>query len=47
MTRKVCLAQEPEADALLAGDYLALLFGMLLDQHVAECMTRAWNRSNM
>ena len=30
----MCLAQEPEADALLARDYLALLFGMLLDQQV-------------
>ena len=34
MTRKLCLAQEPDADALLASDYLALLFGMLLDQQV-------------
>lgn len=34
MTRKLCLAQEPEADALLASDYLALLSGMLLDQQV-------------
>ncbi|EWM17187.1 HhH-GPD superfamily base excision DNA repair protein [Kutzneria sp. 744] len=34
VTRKLCLAQESEADALLARDYLALLFGMLLDQQV-------------
>ena len=30
----MCLAQEPDADALLAGDYFALLSGMLLDQQV-------------
>jgi uncharacterized HhH-GPD family protein len=34
MTRKVCLAQDPEADALLAGEPLALLIGMLLDQQI-------------
>jgi uncharacterized HhH-GPD family protein len=34
MTRTLCLAQEPEADALLAADPLALLIGMLLDQQV-------------
>lgn len=34
MTRKMCLAQEPEADALLARDPLALLMGMLLDQQI-------------
>ncbi|NUT95859.1 MAG: Fe-S cluster assembly protein HesB, partial [Saccharothrix sp.] len=32
MTRKVCLAQNPEADELLAEDMFALLVGMLLDQ---------------
>ncbi|MFI9382111.1 hypothetical protein [Kutzneria sp. NPDC052558] len=47
MTRKLCLAQEPGADALLSSDYLALLFGMLLDQQVLVCMTRTWNRSNV
>jgi hypothetical protein len=28
------LAQDPDADALLGEDPLALLLGMLLDQHV-------------
>jgi uncharacterized HhH-GPD family protein len=31
---KLCLAQDPEADALLASDPLALLIGMVLDQQV-------------
>lgn len=35
MTRTVCLAQNPDADALLASDRFALLLGMLLDQHTA------------
>ena len=35
MTRTVCLAQTPEADALLAEDRFALLLGMMLDQHTA------------
>jgi hypothetical protein len=30
---KLFLAQIPEADTLLASDPLALLFGMVLDQH--------------
>ena len=47
MTRKLCLAQEPDADALLASDYFALLCGMLLDQDIGGCMTGSWNRSNM
>ncbi|BCN42061.1 HhH-GPD-type base excision DNA repair protein [Prescottella equi] len=34
MTVKLCLAQDPDADALLASDPLALLIGMLLDQQV-------------
>ncbi len=34
MTRTVCLAQNPEADALLAEDRFALLLGMLLDQQI-------------
>ncbi|MEU5691198.1 HhH-GPD-type base excision DNA repair protein [Actinosynnema sp. NPDC020468] len=34
MTRKVCLAQNPEADELLADDMFALLTGMLLDQQI-------------
>ncbi|ONI85805.1 Fe-S cluster assembly protein HesB [Actinosynnema sp. ALI-1.44] len=34
MTRKLHLAGEPEADALLARDPLALLIGMLLDQQI-------------
>jgi hypothetical protein len=34
MTRKVQLAQDPEADALLAEEPLALLIGRLLDQQV-------------
>ena len=34
MTRTVCLAQNPEADALLASDMFALLLGMMLDQQI-------------
>jgi hypothetical protein len=34
MTVKLCLAQDPEADALLASNPFALLVGMLLDQQV-------------
>lgn len=34
MTRTLCLAQNPEADALLAEDMFALLTGMLLDQQI-------------
>lgn len=34
MTPKLCLAQDPEADALLATSPFALLTGMLLDQQV-------------
>jgi hypothetical protein len=33
-TPSLRLAQDPEADALLARDPLALLIGMLLDQRV-------------
>ncbi|WP_227984976.1 HhH-GPD-type base excision DNA repair protein [Nocardia spumae] len=32
VSRKLCLAQEPEADKLLSEDDFALLTGMLLDQ---------------
>ncbi|MFE3518677.1 HhH-GPD-type base excision DNA repair protein [Streptomyces sp. NPDC059166] len=32
--RTVCIAQDPDADALLAGSPLAALVGMLLDQQV-------------
>ncbi|MDV6012525.1 HhH-GPD-type base excision DNA repair protein [Haloechinothrix sp. LS1_15] len=35
MTTTLCLAQDPEADALLAANPLAVLTGMLLDQQVA------------
>jgi hypothetical protein len=35
MTPKLCIAQNPEADALLADNPLALVLGMLLDQHTA------------
>lgn len=35
MARKLCLAQDPEADELLANDPFALLTGMLLDQQIA------------
>jgi uncharacterized HhH-GPD family protein len=35
MTRTVHLAQDPDADALLAKEPLALLIGMLLDQQIA------------
>jgi uncharacterized HhH-GPD family protein len=31
---ELCLAQEPEADALLSRDPLALLIGMVLDQQI-------------
>jgi uncharacterized HhH-GPD family protein len=34
LTVKLCLAQDPEADQLLADDPLALLIGMVLDQQV-------------
>lgn len=34
MTRKLCLVQDPEADALLSEDPFALLTGMLLDQQI-------------
>ncbi len=34
MTVKLCLAQDPEADQLLADDPLALLIGMVLDHQV-------------
>ncbi|KAA2264599.1 Fe-S cluster assembly protein HesB [Solihabitans fulvus] len=34
MTRTLCLAQEPEADALLSASPLAVLFGMMLDQQI-------------
>ncbi|MBB5954997.1 putative HhH-GPD family protein [Saccharothrix tamanrassetensis] len=34
MSSKVCLAQNPEADELLAEDMFALLVGMLLDQQI-------------
>lgn len=34
MTVKICLAQEPDADQLLADDPLALVIGMVLDQQV-------------
>lgn len=35
MTTKFCLAQDPEADALLGEESLALVVGMLLDQQIA------------
>ena len=35
MARKLCLAQDPEADELLANDPFALLTGMLLDQQIS------------
>jgi uncharacterized HhH-GPD family protein len=34
MATKLCIAQEPEADALLEREPLALLIGMLLDQQI-------------
>jgi uncharacterized HhH-GPD family protein len=34
MATKLCIAQEPEADALLERNPLALLVGMLLDQQI-------------
>ncbi|MCP2272458.1 HhH-GPD-type base excision DNA repair protein [Actinokineospora diospyrosa] len=34
MTPTLCIAQDPEADALLAENPLALLIGMLLDQQI-------------
>ncbi|GLW94788.1 HhH-GPD-type base excision DNA repair protein [Actinokineospora globicatena] len=34
MTPKICIAQDPEADALLERSPLALLLGMLLDQKI-------------
>lgn len=34
MSRTLCIAQDPEADALLSENALALLIGMLLDQQI-------------
>lgn len=34
MSPKLCIAQDPEADALLSSSSLALLFGMMLDQQI-------------
>jgi len=34
MTGKLCLAQDPAADALLDAHPFALLMGMLLDQQI-------------
>lgn len=34
MTPELCLAQNPDADALLSTDALALLIGMVLDQQI-------------
>lgn len=34
MSPKLCIAQDPEADALLSSSPLALLFGMMLDQQI-------------
>jgi uncharacterized HhH-GPD family protein len=34
VTRQICLAQKPDADALLSIDPLALLIGMVLDQQI-------------
>jgi len=34
VTKDLCLAQDPEADALLTRDPLALLIGMVLDQQI-------------
>ena len=34
MENTLCLAQDPDADALLTASPLALLFGMLLDQQI-------------
>jgi hypothetical protein len=35
MNRSLHLTQDPDADALLSRDPLALLVGMLLDQQIA------------
>ena len=37
---------EPEATKLLHESPLALLLGMLLDQHIDGCMLSAWTSSN-
>jgi hypothetical protein len=36
MTAKIPITGKPEADQLLEDDSLALLLGMLLDQHVQK-----------
>jgi uncharacterized HhH-GPD family protein len=41
MSTKLCIAQDPEADALLSNSPLALLFGMMLDQQIP--MEKAFN----
>ncbi|MGZ4508777.1 MAG: hypothetical protein ACXVX0_16145 [Blastococcus sp.] len=33
---QLCIAQDPAADEMLGRDPLALLIGMLLDQHFAS-----------
>ena len=33
--RPLCIAQDPEADRVLAEHPFALLMGMMLDQHMA------------
>jgi hypothetical protein len=33
---QLCIAQDPAADELLSRDPLALLLGMLLDQHMRQ-----------
>jgi hypothetical protein len=37
---------EPEATKLLYDSPLALLTGMLLDQHIDECMLTAWSSNS-
>ena len=37
---------EPEATKLLYDNPLALLTGMLLEQHIDECMFRAWSSNS-
>jgi hypothetical protein len=38
---------EPEATKLLYANPLALLTGMLLDQHIDECMLTAWSTNSL
>jgi hypothetical protein len=41
---ELCIAQDDAADELLSRDPLALMIGMLLDQHVRQRSSEAYRR---